>query len=237
MTNMNKVLNNSLAVLSVLIFILSTMSSAYAMNISESTEIFEESQQNTMTLYRVAPDGSITPIKVVVDEKTEDIGKYLENKCSELFEEDIEMQTLVQTLQDDDANQSNLSFNFGLIRVKSHGKGFHIKTKTDIKITTKFKFFRIMLPRIFISARKGLVVGLYNDSKANTTFYPIIRSNFFPGTAKYVEGNHTVIVRKFFGYTTWTGRFSCLLSEFLLKKDLLPRAFSGVGRLVVCIKS
>ena len=233
---MNKVLNKSLVMISILLFVASSVGSAYAMNISKDAEILKESQQKTITLYRVAPDGTVTPVEVEVGEETKDLSLFLESKCSELFEKDMEMQNFAKSLQDNETNESNFLFGAGLIRIKSHGRGFHFKMKTDIKITTKFKFFRIMLPRIFISARKGLVVGLYNDTKANTTFYPIIRSNMYPGTAKYVNGSHVVVVRKFFGYTTWTGRFSCLLSELLLKKDLLPRAFSGVGRIVVCYK-
>ena len=81
-------------------------------------------------------------------------------------------------------------------------------------------------------------LGLYNYiNAANTTFYPIIRSIFNPDSITHIEGNHTILVGKFYGYTTWTGRFSCLLSEILFQKTLLPRAFSGVGRIVVCYKS
>jgi hypothetical protein len=213
------------------------MGSAYAMSISKNAEIFEESQQKTMTIYRVAPDGSTTPVEVDVGEETEDIGKYLESKCSELFEEDVEMQSFIQKLQKKETNDSNLSYNFGLIRVKSHGRGFHIKTKLDLNFNSKFIFLRIFLATFLISPRKSLVVAFYNDEKANTTFYPIVRSKFNPDSVKHLEGNHTIIVGKFYGYTTWTGRFSCLLSEIFFQKTLLPRAFSGVGRLVVCYKS
>ncbi|MCJ7572312.1 MAG: hypothetical protein MUO82_10640 [Candidatus Thermoplasmatota archaeon] len=232
---MNDALKKAVVSISVLLFLISAMSPTYAMSISNNAKILVEPQQKIMTIYRVAPDGSITPVGIDIAEETEDIGKYLESKCSELFEEDIEMQTLFQKLQSKETKDSNLPDNIGLIRIKSYGRGFHIKTKIDL-LNSQFIFLRILLATFLISPKKSLVVGFYKDEKANTTFYPIVRSKSIPDSVKYIQGNHTIIVGKFYGYTTWIGRFSCLLSELFFKKELLPHAFSGVG-LVVCYKS
>lgn len=235
---MNNKLKKSLVIISVLLFLISAMGSAYAMSTNNNAKILGESQQKTMTIYRVAPDESITSVEVEVREETEDIGKYLESKCSELFEKDLEMQSLIQKLQSNETKYNNLLDNISLIHVKSHGRGFHIKTKINfgilsiLKLNNQFIFPKILLATLLPSLRKSLVIGIYNDKKANTTFYPIIRSKSTSDSVTYLEGNHTIIIASFFGYTTWTGRFSCLISEILFKKELLPHAFSGVGILV-----
>jgi hypothetical protein len=233
---MNKKINNTLVVLSVLLFVFSSMGSAYAASLTaENEKNYNELEQKSITIYRIGPNGDIIPIKIDLEESIEDIGAFIEKKCDELFEKDLELQEYIKTLQTDENNTKiNISGAYGVIRIKSQGRGFHFKTKTNVRITTRFKLFKIMLPRIMISARKCLVFANYaNDSKARTTFYPLIRSNSNNDTnltAKIVEGAHSVIVTKFTGYTTWIGRFSNVLFDF----DILPRAFSGVGRLVIC---
>jgi hypothetical protein len=237
---MNKKTNNTLVVLSVLLFVFLSTGSAYAASLTTEseknyTELIKELEQKSITIYRIGPNGNILPIKIDLEEGIEDIGAFIEKKCDELFEKDLELQEYIKTLQtDEDNTKINISGAYGVIRIKSQGRGFHFKTKTNVRITTRFKLFKIMLPRIMISARKCLVFANYaNDSKARTTFYPLIRSssnNDTNLTAKIVEGAHSVIVTKFTGYTTWIGRFSNVLFDF----DILPRAFSGVGRLVIC---
>ncbi|OGS40215.1 MAG: hypothetical protein A3K77_02705 [Euryarchaeota archaeon RBG_13_31_8] len=235
---MNNTLKKSIVIISILLFLIPAISSTYAMSTNENAKILGESQQKTITIYRVAPDESITPIEIEVGEETNDIGKYLESKCSELFEKDLEMQSLIQKLQSNETKDKNLLDNKSLIRVKSHGRGFHIKTKINfcilsiLKLNNQFILPRILLEIFLPSLRKSLIVGFYNDEKANTTFYPIIQSKSTPNSVTYLEGKHTIIIASFYGYTTWTGRFSCLISEILFKKELLPHAFSGVGLLV-----
>ncbi len=237
---MNKRLNKILVILAVLLFVASATGSAYTVNVNVENEenyaeSIEEIKEKTFTIYKVNPDGTIIPIKIDVEESTENLGEFLEEKCNELFEKDVELQEYIKTLQTDNNNTTgNLSVDYGFIRIKSHGKGFHFKTKTHIKITTRFKLFKLMLPRVIITAKKCLVFASYaNDSKAKTTFYPLIRSSYYNDTnltGKIVEGPHNVIVTKFTGYTTWIGRFSNMLFDF----DMIPRAFSGVGKLVIC---
>ncbi len=61
---MNNTLKKSIVIISVLLFLISAMGSAYAMSTNNNAKILGESQQKTMTIYRVAPDGSITPVEV-----------------------------------------------------------------------------------------------------------------------------------------------------------------------------
>lgn len=227
---MNNKLNKSIVIISILLFIIPTIGSAYTIDNRKNTEIFEETQQKSMTIYRVAPDGSITPIKLNIAEKTDDIGKYLESKCSELFEKDLEMQNLIQKLQQEEVKDKNLTDNFeGLSSIKSRGRGFHIKTKLGFNFfNSQLRLLRIFLATFIITPKKSLVVGIYNDEKAETSFHPIGK----PNLKTNLTGNHTIIVGRFYGYTTWIGRYSCLLSMILLQKEIIPRSFSGVGTLV-----
>ena len=234
---MNNSLKKSVGIISVILFLILAMGSTYATNINNNPILLDESQQKIMTIYRVAPNGYITPIEVNITEETEDIGKYLESKCSELFEKDLEMQTLIPKLQSKETKDYNISFDLGLIRIKSHGRGFHIKTKLDFNLNNKFLLLRIILATFLPSLKKSLVVSFYKDEKANTTFYPIFRSKINPESVKYLEGNHTIIAEKFYGYTTWTGRFSCILSEIFFQNELIPHAFSGVCRSVIYYKT
>ena len=49
-------------------------------------------------------------------------------------------------------------------------------------------------------------------------------------TTKIVEGNHSILVINFKGFTTWDGRFSNSLF------DILPRALCGVSGFVTVSK-
>jgi len=214
-----------------------------SMGLVSSQNVDEKDSTATFTIYKVSPDGEISPIDVCLDNiKSKDIGQALEDVCTTLFENDEEMQQYVKSLTENNTvnntgnntssfNMSlNLSFQFGMVRIKSHGRGFHFKTKTKIEILTKFKFFKIMLPRIRITTRKPIVFCSYpSDQRAKTTFKSLINSYLDENaTGKVITGNHSVFVRYFVGYTTWLGRISNPFSS------LIPRAFSGIGRYVIC---
>jgi len=215
-----------------LIILVSSMGLATSKNVEEDSAKF--------VIYRLSPDGEISPVEVdIKDVEGKDIGQALEDICTTLFENDAEMQQYVRSLSENNTENETCcdtctkwSFQLGMVRVKSHGRGLHFKTKTKIEINTKFKFFKIMLPRIRFTARKPIVFCNYpSDVRAKTTFHSIIGSYLNENaTGKIVTGNHSVFVRHFIGYTTWCGRFSNLFSSFL------PRAFSGVGRYVICKK-
>ena len=175
-------------------------------------------------------------LSVLENVKNKEIGQALEDICTSLFEEDEEMQQYVRTLAENNTENNtnttllNLSFQFGMVRVKSHGRGFHFKTKINVRLLTKFKFIKLMLPRIHISAKRPVVFCKYAaDQKAKTTYNSLIKSYLNENTTKMViSGNHSVFVRHFVGYTTWFGRISNPFSS------IIPRAFSGIGRYVIC---
>lgn len=225
---MNKLLIKLTAIMCSFIFLISTISSVNAMNISKNTEISGQILQKTITIYRIDSDGSITPIDINIEGKITDIGKYLEYKCYELFEKDIEMQNLIQKLQKKDSEHKNLDKNIGLYQVTSRGKGLHIKTKLGLNFfNSRFMLIRALLATFIISPRKGLVIGIYNDEEAFTTIDPIGKND----STININGKHTIIVGGFFGYTTWIGRFSSVISYSLLKEDSflrIPRTFKGI---------
>jgi hypothetical protein len=224
---MNIILKKSTVIVSILLFLISAMSSAYSVSITKNEEISNDNLKNTMIIYRVAPDGSTTPIEINIEDDIDDISKYLDYKCYELFEEDIEMQSLIKNLQKKYSEDKNLPENLGLFRVHSKGRGLHIKTKLGlIFFSSRFMILRVILATFLISPKKGLVMGIYNnDETANTT---IISAN---SSTTNLNGNHVIIAGGFFGYTTWTGRHSRLrgLSNSLLR---LPRSFRGLCTLV-----
>ena len=226
---MNNVFKKAIVILSVLLFFMLSISSIYAMNTDNHSIILEESKQKTMTIYRISPEGLITPIEVNITEETEDIAKYLESKCSELFKEDVEMQTLVQNLQKKYGEDKNVQEKVGLINIYSRGKGFHIKTKLGLNFfNSRFIMLRVILATFLISPKKGLVIGIYNDEEAYTTFNPIGDTTSITN----ITGKHIIIAGGFFGYTTWVGRFSLLhgLNEF--SRIRLNHSFRGICTLV-----
>lgn len=233
-----------------LVILISSMGFVTSKNIEfskDDTTVDDEetSSLSKFTIYRVSPDGEISPVDIYLENVGEDIGAALENVCSNLFENDEEIQRYLGLLENNTGNDTNntqnttqdsnntglnLSLALGMVRIKSHGRGFHFKTKTKVQILTKFKFFKIMLPRIRISARKPIVFCKYPaDERAKTTYHSIIKSYLNENaTQTEITGNHSVFVKNFIGYTTWFGRISNPFSS------LIPRAFSGIGKYVIC---
>jgi len=177
------------------------------------------------TIYRFGPDGSITPVKVdITINENQDIGELIADKCEELFENDLEMQNLIEI------DLENLTFGF-ICKVKSQGRGFHYKAMVLEKIISRFALFRLGLPRFTTVLHTPLIVCRYTkDTSARTKITQLYVGNDTVNKTIIVDGNHTVIAQNFIGYTTWIGRFS---KSFL---DIVPRAFSGFARFVVCIK-
>jgi hypothetical protein len=76
-----------------------------------------------------------------------------------------------------------------------------------------------------------LIVCRYpKDTRAKTTITKLFAGNNTENKTMIIKGNQTVIAQNFIGYTTWLGRFS----KSIL--DLVPRAFAGIARFVVCNK-
>jgi len=189
-------------------------------NCKESTNF-----KKIYTFYRYGPDGSISPVQVEIDLNNKgNLGDIIADKCEELFENDIEMQKLVEI------ELENLTFGF-ICKVKSQGRGFHYKSMILEKIVLRFILFRLGLPRITTILHTPLIFCRYaKDDAAKTTITQIFGKNDTTNKTKIVNGNHSIIAQNFIGYTTWFGRFS---KTFF---DLIPRAFAGISRFVICIK-
>jgi len=193
---------------------------------SKNMNLIEEYYiKKSYTIYRFGPDGTISPVQVEIDVgKGQNLGESIADKCEELFENDKEMQSIFEI------ELENLTFGF-ICKIKSQGKGFHYKSMYLEKIIARIALFRLGLPRITTILHAPLIVCRYpNDLNAKTKITQLFALNETANTTKIVEGNHTVIAQNFIGYTTWLGRFS---KSFL---DIVPRAFSGFARFVICNK-
>ncbi|OGS41155.1 MAG: hypothetical protein A3K77_07330 [Euryarchaeota archaeon RBG_13_31_8] len=214
-----------------LVFVLPsiTVSSSETIKISRSVENIGLKQpscpKKCYTIYRFGLDGSITPIQVDIDvDESQYIGESIANKCEELFEKDSEMQSLIEI------ELENLTFGF-LCKVKSHGRGLHYKSMMLEKAISRFVLFRLGFPRATTILHNTFIVCRYpKDIRAKTKITQFFGKNDTINKTMIVEGNHTVIVQNFIGYTTWLGRFSKTIL------NLVPRAFAGFARFVICNK-
>lgn len=200
------------------------------MNALESPTMETVGATKTVTLYRYGPDGSITPMQVDVTlEEGRTLGEILADKCSELVENDAELQKF---LQDYIKDRNELNRTFGVLsKVKSHGKGFHFKTRFRIRIVglKQFKIFPLLPPYFKKQIRVSMIYCRYpRDDQATTTITPLIGGE---NATKYVEGNHTVFVFSFVGFAGWFRRFSPS------PLNIIPRAFAGYALLVNCRKT
>lgn len=201
-----------------LAFILTGISSVSAI---ETYETEEKGITSTfpVTIYRHGLDGSITPIDIDLKlEEGQDLGEVIADKCQELFENDVELQEYLK--------DTGISLGF-VCKIKSRGRGFHYQAKLIEKLLLRFIKFRLALPRLNTLLTKPLVFCRYKkDLRANTTI-----SSLLFNTSRYMNGNHTVIVHNFVGYTSWFGRFS------FSPLNLVPRSFFGVAKFAICIKT
>jgi len=202
-------------------------------SISLAKEIEDSEKIVTITLYRHGIDGSINPIDINIDLSDGNFEDLIQEKCNELLKDDETIQEYLENFT------FNLTGDTGILLVKSRGKGFHFEHKVRIKlfnrpkilerILDKFTIFKFRLPNLNIITKKPYLFCKYsNDEKANTTITPLLRSLQNENASKTIEGNHSVLVYNFIGYTSWFGRFS--FSPF----DILPRTFVGYGRVAVC---
>jgi len=152
------------------------------------------------TVYRCGPDGSIKPIKVILDLKEgEDPGETFLNKCSDLLKNDIEIQNFI----------SNLSF---FSEIKSIGKGFHWKSPLSFRIPftiifrhSLFKWMELKYRLFGLNVVPRVYCNYTNDANAITEITPVstpARQNPDPTN---VTGNHSIEVFGFIGYTGWRG--------------------------------
>jgi len=166
---------------------------------------YEEETMETI-VYRCGPDGSIKPIKVILDLKEgKDLGETFLNKCSDLLKNDAEIQDFIFNC----SFFKNWSF---FSEIRSSGKGFHWKSPFSFRIPftilfryTLFKWIKLryrlfginVIPRVFCNYSKS--------PEAYTEITPLptpARQN--PNTTR-VEGNHSITAIGFIGYVGWRG--------------------------------
>lgn len=185
-------------------------------NTLENSSIETVEITKTVTFYRHSLDGSITPIKVDIKLKDgQKLEEILVDTCNDLLDNDEELQNSLKDFINDNNNFAS--------KIKSRGKGFHLKMKIRYKLGKGIKLF-LLLPPYFIGGIKiPLIYCSYpEDVNANTSITPLIGEN---KETIYVEGAHTVFALGFIGYTSWFGHVSW--SPF----DILPRIFNGYALL------
>ena len=225
---MNKSLKKLIAVVITFAFLLTSVGLSQAIEVNKTVTSKEKVESEPYTFYRYGPDGSVTPIDIEVDVKNiDDVEKFITDKCEELFEKDNQIQNFIQSKIDnyiENKKQVNLTFDFGYLRVKSKGRGFHYNTVLLGKLLIRYILFRFGLPRPASIFAKPVVFCRYpNDNSSQTTITPIIRARFGIDATKQINGSHSLLLISFVGYTSWLGRFSKTPS------DALPRTLSGVA--------
>jgi hypothetical protein len=186
------------------------------MNTLENSSIETVEITKTVTFYRHSLDSSITPITVDITLKDgQKLEEILVDTCSELLDNDEELQKLLQDFINDNNNFAS--------KVKSRGKGFHFKMKIRYKLGKGIKLFPLLPPYFIGGIKIPLIYCRYpKDVNANTSITPLMGED---KETIYVEGAHTVFALGFIGYTSWLGRVS--RSPF----DILPRMFTGYALL------
>ncbi len=134
-------------------------------------------------------------------------------------------------------NNTTIKIN-GLVRIRSWGRGFHWKSSFGFRIPftmiLRYRLFDIIPLRYKLFGMKvtpRVYCTYLDDTKAFTEITPLptpMRPN--PDTIR-IEGNHTVAVFGFVGYTAWRGTNA----EFIDDRGLRT-GFDGYASLVACVK-
>lgn len=211
-----------------LLFLSITFTDTY---FSKSLKIKNENEETidkkTLNLYRHGINGEITQVETEIELKeNEDIDEAILEKCRELFKKDNEFQKYIKNLKIQ-ANNSNLTYGAGLFSIRSSGKGFHFKTKWLLRIAIKYLMFKFKLPALGIPGRKSILFCSYkNDPDAQTKISPMLSLSGIQNSTE-INGEHSIFVANFRGFTTWPGRSTNFFSLFRNSKPLLKRSFFG----------
>ena len=207
---MNKLVKKSIAIFICSLFIISAVTISSAATIKKEETITSEENLSTetispvkeITLYRYGPDGIITQKKVMIKlEKEQDLGEAIVNKCDELMENDIEIQNLIKTAEDNETRM--------LAKIWSVGRGFHFKTKIRLQMVKRIKLFQFLPPyfrtAIFIPTN---FCKYSKDPKAKTVITPLSIGSIKFGENLTIDGPHSVLTIGFIGYSGWIGHIS-----------------------------
>jgi hypothetical protein len=226
---MQKWMKKSIALVICLMFLLTAVASCNAIKIEKNNDVEDEpdkyqSSSRSITLQRVGPDGSITPIEVTLKlENDEDLIEAVIEKCEELMNSDAEMKNLFDVNEDED-DENGLEIDYR-VKITSYGRGFHFKTKYRFTFVFLNRFFNLLFPWIRLQFTRPWVFCRYdNDSKAKT----VIKRNIFNSTV--IEGNHSILLRHFVGFALWSGRFDNSSG------NLFPKLIHGRAKIIVCNK-
>lgn len=186
----------------------------------------------TVTLYRYGPDGSVTPISVNYDPADgQDIDEVIVEKCSRLLENDPVIKNYIF--------DGNISINLsGISRVRSKGVGFHWKSPFGIRIpftiVLRYGMFQIVPLRYKIFGM-NVIPRVYceylEDENAFTEITPLSTPLRHNGDTIPIEGNHTVAVYGFIGYTGWRGMNAQYIDDHGIRAG-----FDGYAFFVACAK-
>jgi len=198
MQKFNKKLIGILLTLVILISGISTVSGMSLNNENPETSEEENQEIQTVTLYRYGPDGSISTMKINVElEEGQDINDAIEEKCLEILEDDEEIQGLLN---------ENVTRN-ALSRVRSRGRGLHLKFTFTISWLKKYDIFPLLPPYIFRRIRIPIVYCRYpNDLNAKTVITPVLDKD----NITEEDDPHSVLCVGFIGFKWWIGHVSLI---------------------------
>jgi len=191
---MNKIQKKFIVILLSLLFIFTAVTFSSAEKI-QANELTKE-----ITVYRCGPDGSITPKKIQINIKEgQDIGEVIANECDKLFDNDVEMQGVLN---------GNNSTSFILKRVTSYGRGLHLRFTPRIQLDKKIKIFPMLPPYLKTAVFLPIRYCKYTlDPKAYTRISGL---NSWKNITQEYRGPHQILAIGFIGYTGWIGHISAL---------------------------
>ena len=183
------------------LILVSGITTASAINMKNEAITQDENKTDqeveTVTIFRYGLDGSVEPfeIEIELDEKT-DIYELMEEKCTELLENDPEFKKLAD-------NQSRFKY---INKIRSRGRGIHIKIAPQILWPVKIKLFPLLPPYIFRRVKIPIIYCRYpRDIQAYTQLTPLVGGN-----TSTIEGPHSVFSIGFFGFKWRFGSISFL---------------------------
>ena len=222
-----------LAIAMCLIFVFTIAESTTSRVLNKSIKEDKKSEIKTITLYRHGLDGVITEVNadIILTEGIA-IEKAIQDKCEELFKNDIEFNNYMKAIRKDQnnsnnntENNTNLSYGLGLFFVVSRGKGIHFQTKMLGKLLLKLLALKLKAPKIIrkvIKLRKQMITCSYNNERSFTYINPIasIPTNTTQNSTQssiFIRGQHSISLIGFKGYTSWFKRvkFSKIFAKSL----------------------
>ena len=101
--------------------------------------------------------------------------------------------------------ENNTKYKY-IAKIKSRGRGIHLKVAPQILWPLKFKLFPLLPPYVFRRVRVPIIYCRYpRDQKAYTEITPLLSGN-----TSTISGYHSVLSIGFFGFKWWIGGISFL---------------------------